>query len=83
MLKQRPKQFWGMLKSKKNNENEVDMTAFQKFSESIFYDKHISPDEYTPLSNAPTHHIIPPELTYILAQHFKADKSPGLSLMPL
>ena len=83
MLKQRPKQFWGMLKSKKNNDTDVDITAFQKFSETIFYDEQILSDEYTPLSNAPTHHITPPELTCILTQHFKADKNPGLSLMPL
>jgi hypothetical protein len=59
------------------------MAEFKKFNDSIFYDESIPQDAYTPLSNAQTQHITPPELTYILAQHFKAEKSSGLSSMPL
>jgi hypothetical protein len=83
MLKQRPKQFWSMLKSKANREMEMPIAKFVKFNESIFYDEHIPTDTYTPLSHTTPHHITPAELTRILSHHFKAEKSSGMSSMPL
>jgi hypothetical protein len=79
MLKQRPKQFWSMLKSKAHRELELPIEQFVKFNESIFYDANIPADEYTPLNNTTPHHITPEELTNILSHHFKAEKSSGLS----
>jgi hypothetical protein len=38
MLKQRPKQFWGMLKNKERKKTDLSTKAFKKFNESIFYD---------------------------------------------
>jgi hypothetical protein len=38
MLKQRPKQFWGMLKNKEREKTDLSTKAFKKFNESIFYD---------------------------------------------
>ena len=72
-----------MLKSKANKELELPIAQFIKFNESIFYDANIPPDEYTPLSHTPHHYITPEELTNILSHHFKADKSSGMSKMPL
>ena len=50
MLKQRPKQFWGMLKSKATKDLAMPMLDFVKFNESIFYDLSITTDTFTPLS---------------------------------
>jgi uncharacterized protein with PQ loop repeat len=50
MLKQRPKQFWGMLKSKTTKDIAMPMLDFVKFNESIFYDSSIAADTFTPLS---------------------------------
>ena len=72
-----------MLKAKGNKELELPMGEFIKFNEPILYDANIPPDEYTPLSHAPHHNITPEELTNILSHHFKADKSSGMSKMPL
>ena len=49
MLKQRPKQFWGMLKSKAIKDLEMPIPDFVKFNESIFYDSSIAADTFTPL----------------------------------
>jgi hypothetical protein len=72
-----------MLKSKANREMEMPIAKFVKFNESIFYDEHIPTDTYTPLSHTTPHHITPAELTRILSHHFKAEKSSGMSSMPL
>ena len=40
-------------------------------------------DSYTPLADAPAQHISPKELEGVLRHHLKANKSPGLSEMPL
>jgi hypothetical protein len=83
MLKQRPKQFWGMLKNKEREKTDLSTKAFKKFNESIFYDQAIPPDEYTPLTDASQNYITQEELSTILQHHFKANKSSGLSKMPL
>jgi hypothetical protein len=83
MLKQRPKQFWGMLKSKATKELEMPTIDFIKFNESIFYDSSIAEDTFTPLTDATPHSITKGELRSVIALNFKADKSPGLSQMPL
>ena len=56
---------------------------FTQFNKDIFYDASIPPDVYILVANAATHHITPAELTSTLTQHFKADKSSGLSKLPL
>ena len=83
MLKQRPKQFWGMLKSKATKELEMPTIDFVKFKESIFYDMSIAEDTFTPLTDASTQRITMEELRSVIALNFIADKSSGLSQMPL
>jgi hypothetical protein len=83
MLKQRPKQFWGMLKSKATREMAISTAEFIKFNAKIFYDPKIAPDEFTPLLNPTPMYITGRELRSVLALHFKADKSSGLSQMPV
>ena len=83
MLKQRPKQFWNMLKSRATRDIDLPMTTFAKFNEDIFYDASINPDVFAPLTNPTLHHITPAELTAVLEKHCKAEKSTGFSAMPL
>jgi hypothetical protein len=61
----------------------MTIAEFTKFNESIFYNPTITPDTFTPLTDSHTHHITTAELTNVLNHHFKADKSSGLSPMPL
>ena len=52
MLKQRPKQFWGMLKRKEQARAELSLSTFQEFNKEIFFDNTIPPDTFTPLTDA-------------------------------
>jgi hypothetical protein len=72
-----------MLKSKATREMAMSTADFVKFNENIFYDPTIAPDTFTPLENATPMHISEFELRSVLALHFKADKSSGLSQMPV
>jgi hypothetical protein len=83
MLKQRPKQFWGMLKSKATRDLAMPTADFVKFNESGFFYSTIATDKFTPLSNTAPQYITKEELTSVIALHLKADKSTGLSQMPL
>ena len=83
MLKQRPKQFWGLLKSKATQDIDMLIREFTEFNENFFYDPKIAQDTFRPLTDPQPHHITAAELTHILTHHFKADKSSGLSPLPL
>jgi hypothetical protein len=61
----------------------MTIKEFTKFNESIYYDSTITPDFFTPLADPHPHHITATELTQVLKNHFRADKSSGLSPMPL
>ena len=72
-----------MLKPKSSPANDIPMAEFVQFNKDIFYDATLPPDSYTPVVNAASHHITAAKLTSTLTHHFKADKSLGLSKMPL
>ena len=61
----------------------MTIAEFTKLNESIFFDPTITPDTFTALTDPHTHHITTAELTNVLNYHFKAEKSSGLSQMPL
>ena len=44
MLKKKPRQFWGMLRSRATKELAIPTKEFVKYNESIFYDSSIAPD---------------------------------------
>jgi hypothetical protein len=83
MLKQRPKQFWDMLKQAKNRDVAMPMATFAKFNEGIFHDETITPDVFTPLTAPGRQHITTAELSSVLEENFKTEKSTGFSPMPL
>ena len=66
MLKQRPKQFWSLLKHKDDTKIAQPLYTFQEYNESIFYDEKITPDTYTPLDHKVAQHITPAELNNVL-----------------
>lgn len=72
-----------MFKRKDNHSPDVDLQAFAEFNQKLFFNPDLPPAEYKPLSDAPTAHILPVELQGVLDKHFKANKSSGLSPMPL
>ena len=61
----------------------MPIATFAKFNEGIFYDANITPDGFTPLASPSRHHITAAELSSVLEQNFKAEKSTGFSPMPL
>ena len=83
MLKQQPKKFWSMLKQRTNQQSKLSLDEFTEFNKAVFYNDKIPPDHYTPLTDATTQHITQEELANILTHGFKANKSSGLSKMPL
>jgi hypothetical protein len=72
-----------MLKRKVSEQTELPLHTFQKFNEKIFLDESIPPDTFTPLTDTTGNFITQKELTTVLQHHFKANKSSGLSKMPL
>jgi hypothetical protein len=62
---------------------DLPLEDFTEFNKKIFYDETIPADTFTPLTQAETQHISPEELTAVLKHNFKANKSSGLSGMPL
>jgi hypothetical protein len=57
MLKQRPKQFWSMIKAKTSRDIAIPISTFVKFNEEIFYDATIAPSIFEPLDSPAQYHI--------------------------
>lgn len=82
-MKYQPKRFWGIVQGKQETQGEVQASTFAQFNQELFYDSNIPEDEYAPIPDAPLHHITPAELATTLTSHFKANRSSGLSILPL
>lgn len=72
-----------MLKPAPQNNNKMTAAAFAEYNKSIFYDEKIQEDIYEPIVNKEAHYITTAELTNVIQNKFKANKSSGLSKMPL
>ena len=72
-----------MIKQQDTSPVEVNLDRFTNFNKQIFHDEDIIPDTYTPLTTPSAHHISTDELTNILRHKYNADKSRGLSKLPL
>jgi hypothetical protein len=72
-----------MLKSKVTRDLAMPIVDFVKYNESVFYDSRIAADQFTPLRDTAPQHISKEELKSVIALNLKADKSTGLSQMPL
>jgi hypothetical protein len=72
-----------MFKKQDPNTTELDKTAFAAFNQNLFHDPAIPPSTFTPLEDPDAHKITPEEIIHITKHHFRANKSSGLSPLPL
>ena len=72
-----------MLKARTEQQATFPLESFNAFNKAIFHDEKIPPDTFTPLTDTAAHHITQAELAHTIHHHFKANKSSGLSAMPL
>jgi hypothetical protein len=83
MLKYRPKQFWNMIKPARTRTTAIPAAVFSKLNKQLFYDEHIPEEYYTPPVNKEANYITTEEINDILKHKFKANKSSGMSALPL
>jgi predicted RNA-binding protein len=83
MLKYRPKTFWGMLKTTQNRNTDVPIAEIAEFNRKIFYDENTTEEEYKEVPEQVDQYITVEELKQTVQHNFKANKSSGLSQMPL
>jgi hypothetical protein len=72
-----------MLKTATSTNLGISAAQFTEYNKTIFYDETIKEDVYTPIANKEENYIQPAELLNIIQHKFKANKSSGLSAMPL
>lgn len=61
----------------------IPAAMFTDFSRNIFYDENIPEDQYTPPVNKEENYITTTEINDIFKNKFKANKSSGMSALPL
>jgi hypothetical protein len=83
LIKYKPKHFWNMLKSKDQDISALNLKAFAEYNSKMFNDPTLPEESYTPIAAPATQHITQAELTHTIKHAFKANKSSGLSQMPL
>jgi hypothetical protein len=72
-----------MIKSTRNQGTTIPTKKLTEFNRNIFYDSSIPEENYTQLTNNAENYITSEEVTEILTKKFKANKSSGLSALPL
>jgi hypothetical protein len=72
-----------MLKVKDADTSALSPQAFAKQNSKILYDEALPEDIYAPLATPETEHLTSAELTQTIKHAFKANRSSGLSQMPL
>jgi hypothetical protein len=83
MLKYQPKRFWGMLSKTKNADVGITAESFATFNEKLYFDECAPGDKFHPPEDIATAKISSVEVKNVLRSHFKANKSTGLSCLPL
>jgi hypothetical protein len=72
-----------MFKKSDPNTTNIDKTAFASFNQQLFHDPTIPPATFEPLEDPTPHLITPEEIIHVTKHHFRANKSSGLSPLPL
>ena len=83
MLKYQPKRFWGLLCKGKNADVGVTAEAFADFNEKLYYKEDLPVDQFQLPEDIDNAQITAKEVKNVLTSHFKANKSTGLSKLPL
>ena len=61
----------------------MDLEAFAEFNSRLFHDPEAEEYTFHPVPDPATSAITPAELSDVLTHHFKANRSQGLSQLPL
>jgi hypothetical protein len=72
-----------MISRKEHADVSIDAGIFANFNSKLFFDENIEKDSFELPNSSAELLITPDELGNVLQTHFKANKSTGLSLMPL
>ena len=72
-----------MLKRKDQERSELSLSTFQEFNEEIFFDDTITEDENRAINDKSEQYISTEEVKHTIQHHFSANKSSGLSPIPL
>ncbi len=83
MLKYQPKRFWGLLCKGKNADVGVTADEFAAFNEKLYYNEDLPVDQFQLPEDIDNAYITAKEVKHVLTSHFKANKSTGLSKLPL
>ena len=83
MLKYQLIRFWDMIRSKNSDDNGMTTEEFAKFNQDLFYNPQIVNDQFVAVHDIDTAKIQVLEVQHVLSKHFKANKSTGLSVLPL
>ena len=83
LLKYNPAEFWKLLKTKNSSAPPVNLQKFADFNDQLFKDSTASVQGFQALRSPATSAITADELETVLQRYFKANKSSGLSVMPL
>ena len=83
MLKYQPKRFWSMLRSTTAGSTDIAAKTFADHNQRLYYNGEVTEDKFEELEDAETVKVTAKEVEHVLAHHFKANKSAGLSCMPL
>ena len=72
-----------MLKGKSDDDICMPAEKFAAFNQNLFKKKKVMPDEFVALDHVDTAKLTVSEVQNVLSKHFKANKSTGLSVLPL
>ena len=72
-----------MLKPSQTQNPDIPVAAMIEHNKKIFWNKNVEEEEYIAVRNSAKNHITEEELKATLRDNYKANKSSGLSDMPL
>ena len=72
-----------MLKPAKCNNPDIPTAAIAELNKEIFFDESIEEEGYKEIEDKQANYISPVELRQTIEHHFSANKSSGLSKLPL
>jgi hypothetical protein len=83
MLKYQPKRFWGLLSKKKNVDIGISTETYAEYNEKLYYNQDLPVNQFKLPEDTDNANITAKEVEEVLTSYFKANKSTGLSCLPL
>ena len=72
-----------MIKPSHTQTLDIPVATLMEHNKKIFWNENVEDDEYTPVDNREKNYITEDELKSTLQESYKANKSSGISNMPL